>query len=158
MAKTGVPFDRNLPFGTLHGVGTGAAYTQTRKDGVERHYRPDGARVLLKGQNLEAWGEPAPKAAAPADKAAVKPVGKMGEGKPTGRAAKMKHGTTAATEGKLDLNQLRAWAKGEEPQGFEAVQAAIKAHFDVEVGDETEAAVVLVENGALAGDEVKVSA
>lgn len=157
MAKTGVPFDTNLPFGTLHGVQSGAIYSQTRRDGVERHYAPDGKRILLKGQALEEWGGAKPKATVAA-KTAAKPVGKMGEGKPTGRAAKMGHAATPEAEGKLDLNQLRAWAKSEENQPFEAVQAAIKAHLDVEVGDETEAAVALVEGGVLLGNEVKVSA
>ena len=101
----------------------------------------------------------------PNTRRAPEPAPTPGEGKATGRYAKIAEAKAAAAAedagkapAKSDGMNLVAWAKGEEKPTFAKVKKAIKAQFDGEVvADEDAAAAFLVEQGLLSAEEVAVS-
>lgn len=178
MAGTGVPFNPHRSHGTIHpgeprkahdGTTVAASFEQRGLDGITRMYGPgpDYKRVLLDGQKMEdvdaVKATVKAKAAAASEKAAAKKATKGEAPKPkaTGRFAQMQGGdhTADTADGAAPPPlSLADWAKGDAEIPFADVQRRIKADFDADVEDETQAAEVLVANGVVEQDDVMVSA
>lgn len=178
MAATGVPFNPNRVFGTIHpaeprtahdGTTVAVSYEQRGLDGVTRMYgpAPDHKRVLVAGQKMEDVDAVKAEVKAKAAEAAQKSASKKAAGKKapapeaTGRFAKLKGGDFTSDKAEAAGTQpasLAEWAKGDAEMPFADVQRRIKEQFDIDVEDETQAAEVLVANGVVEMDDVMVSA
>lgn len=176
MAKTGVPFAPNRPFGTIHpteprtahdGTTVAVSFEQRGLDGITRMYgpAPDYKRVLTPDapeledvETIKASAK-AKAAAKTAKKAATKAEAPKPQA--TGRFAQMKGGdhTVDTAEGAQATGPtLAEWAKGDAEIAFAEVKRRIKEEFDADVSDEDEAAQVLVMHDVVERDDVMVSA
>ena len=162
----GVPFNPRRITGTVNPPTGGAHFEQRGRDGYTRLYGvgPDYPRVFWSGADGSGGaliGDDIKKVVGPSGakkrgrppktNGSRKPANKAAEQKPTGRFAKMKK----SEDYPISLDDLAEWGRGNQEIDFAPdLSEALEHHFDRVPVDESEAGLIVVEQGVLTADEL----